>query len=85
MSRRITQKDVIAVVDEIVRESDDIRAIKADPGNSTHNYSWMFTFYLTDGSEHQHTFWNLSLLTAKEAHMFLRGMLYMLGLQRRNG
>lgn len=81
MARRITKKDVYAVADAIVAESDIIRAIKVDAGNSSYNHSWMFTFYLENSTEYQHSFWDLALMTPKEAHMFLRGMAHMLELQ----
>lgn len=83
MARRITKKDVHAVANAIVEGSDIITSIEVHAGNSSYNHSWMFTFYLTTGVEFQHSFWDLALMTPKEAHMFLQGMAHMLELQRK--
>lgn len=85
MARRITNKDVYAVAESIVRDSDVIRSIECHAGSSSYNRSWLFTFYLENDEYHyQHSFWNMSLLTAREAHTFLRGMSYMLELQSKH-
>lgn len=83
MTRRITHKDVQNVAEAIIRESDVILAIRIDPGSVTYSRSWMFTFEMAHGKEFQHSFWNLSLDTTREAHIFLRGMAHMLELQHK--
>jgi len=83
MAHRITNQDVYAVAKSIARDSDVIRAIECHAGSSSYNRSWMFTFHLHNGTEFQHSFWNLALNTAREAHTFLRGMAHMLELQNR--
>lgn len=81
MARRITYKDVQNVAEAIIRDSDVILAIRIDPGSVEYSRSWMFTFEMEHGREYQHSFWNYSLNTTREAHIFLRGMAHMLELQ----
>lgn len=80
MARRIGKVDVYAVAGNIAKCSDIIERIECDPGSSTYSRSWTFTFYLVNGKSFQHSFWNLSLLSSREAFTFLRGMAHMVEL-----
>ncbi len=78
MARRITAKDVDILADAIVRDSEHIRAIDIRPGSPTNGISWMFEFHMVSGETRQLSFWDLNIMTAREAHTMLYGMTYAL-------